>query len=99
MTANKKTPKSLEVKPLSELEALDKERVENPVAAAYRQAQEIVFNNLINGKDRLGRSLAWKVDAIKEDLAAKKDNDYTKYFVDEVSRIAEKMISNLEAKQ
>jgi hypothetical protein len=58
----------------------------------YRLAQEEVLKRLEASTDRLGRSMKWKAEAIREDLADKKDNTYTQEFAKEVIALAEKYL-------
>lgn len=73
-------------------DTLERKETLSPTAIVYREAQKIAFEKLARSQDHLGRSLAWKVDAIKEDLAAHKDSSVVDEFAKEVIRIAEKMM-------
>ncbi len=59
-------------------------------ADIFRKCQEEVFKRLATTPDRLGRSQQWKLNAIKSDLAAGVDNDFTDWFAKEVSKLAER---------
>ena len=58
----------------------------------YRLAQEEILKRMAESTDRLGRSMKWKAEAIREDLAEKKDNTYTQEFAKEVIALAEKCL-------
>ena len=68
----------------------------SPVARVFKDAQAIRLAQIEREKDKFGRSMAWKVKYIQNDLAAKVDNDLTRIFAAEVARIAEKMLKAVE---
>ena len=65
---------------------------ESNSAAIYRKCHAEVLKRLEQSQDRLGRSLKWKADAIREDLAAGRNNSYTDEFAKEVVALAEKYL-------
>lgn len=72
---------TFESKSLHEIESLDKERVENPVAAAYRRAEEIVWATLQDYQ---------KESIIESRKNPDRDDHIARAFAREVARLAEK---------